>query len=92
MAGATRGFIRSAFVVEGMLVALIGWLVAVVLVWFAFRLILAGLTWNAFTMTLKELAVFFPPRLLGSSLAVILALGAISSHLSVNHVLRSIEP
>ncbi len=43
-------------------------------------------------MSLKELTIFFPPRLLGGSLAVILVLGAISSHLSVNRLLHRIEP
>lgn len=92
MAGATRAFIRGAFVVEGMLLALIGWLGALGLVWFCFKLLVAGLTWNAFTMTLKDLSIFFSFHTLGISLAVILALGGLSSHLSVNRLLRSIEP
>ncbi len=92
MAGAARAFIRSAFVVEGMLVALLGWLVATGLVWFAFELIVAGLSWDPFTTTLKTLAVFFPLRILAISLAVILVLGGLSSHLAVNRLLRSIEP
>ncbi len=92
MAGAGRVFIRSAFVIEGILVALLGWLVAAGLVWFAFELIVAGLSWDPFTMTLKKLAVFFPLRILAISLAVILVLGGLSSHLAVNRLLRSIEP
>jgi cell division transport system permease protein len=92
LAGATRGFIRSGFLVEGVLVAVVGWVVAVGLVGFAFKLIVAGLTWNAFTMRLKDLSVFFSWQMLVGSLLVIMALGAVSSQLSVNRMLREIEP
>lgn len=92
LAGATRGFIRSGFLVEGVLVAVAGWALALTLVGFAFRLIIAGLTWNAFTMQLKELSIFFSWQMLAASLAVIIVLGAISSQHSVNRMLREIEP
>lgn len=92
MAGATRGFIRSAFVIEGILIATIGWAVAIGLVWFSFRLLIAGLTWNEFTEALRDITIFFTPEMLGASLIVIAGLGAGSSHLSVTRVLRSIEP
>ena len=66
--------------------------IAVGLVWFSFRLLIAGLTWNEFTMALREITIFFSLEMLGASLAVIAGLGAASSHLSVNRVLRSLEP
>ena len=92
LAGATRGYIRAAFVVEGVLLAVIGWALALVLVRFAFTLLIAGLTWNELTMALKELAVFFSWRMLAGSLVLLAALGALSSNLSVNRVLKAIEP
>lgn len=92
LAGATRGFIRSGFLVEGMLLAVAGWGVALALVSFAYRLVIAGLTWNTFTMQLKELSVFFSWQTLAISLLLIVALGAASSQISVNRVLREIEP
>ena len=92
LAGATRGFIRSGFLVEGVLVAVVGWSVAVAMVGFAFKLIVAGLTWNAFTMRLKEMAIFFSWQMLAGSLLVVMVLGAVSSQLSVNRMLREIEP
>ncbi|MCZ6628272.1 MAG: permease-like cell division protein FtsX [SAR324 cluster bacterium] len=92
LSGATRGYIRSAFVVEGVLLALIGWALALVLVWFAFQLVIAGLTWNDFTMVLKQLSVFFPWEVLVGALLVLVGLGALSSYLAVNRVLKAIEP
>ncbi len=92
LAGATRGFIRSAFVLEGMLLALVGWAIALALVRFAFQLIIAGLTWNTFTMRLKDLSLFFSWQTLAVSLLVIVVLGGVSSHLSVNRMLKDIEP
>ncbi|MCZ6472235.1 MAG: permease-like cell division protein FtsX [SAR324 cluster bacterium] len=92
LSGATRGYIRSAFVVEGVLLALIGWALALVLVWFAFQLVIAGLTWNDFTRVLKQLSVFFPWEVLVGALLVLVGLGALSSYLAVNRVLKAIEP
>ena len=92
LAGATRGFIRSAFVAEGMLLALAGWAIALVLVRFTYQLIIAGLTWNTFTMRLKEMSLFFSWQTLAVSLLVIMVLGGVSSHLSVNRMLKDVEP
>lgn len=92
LVGATRAFIRSSFVVEGALVSLAGGLLASALVWFCFRLLLAGLSWNEFTRGLKAESVFFPPQALGAALLVAGVLGAVSSHVAVNRVLRELEP
>ncbi len=91
LVGATQGFIRSAFVVEGMLIALSGALMALAITWISYRLLLAGLTWDEFTRTVKAMAVFFKIDLLGIALAVIVVLGGVSSHLSVNRILRKLE-
>lgn len=92
LAGATRGFIRSAFVVQGILIAIAGWLFALAIIWFSYRLIVAGLTWNEFTMPLKETTIFFPWRAVAASLLIIVLLGGFSSRLAVNHLLKKMEP
>ena len=92
LAGATRGFIRSGFLVEGVMVAVAGWVIALMLVGFAFQLIIAGLSWDAFTIRLKEISIFFSWQMLAVSLLVIMVLGAISSRLSVSRMLKEIEP
>ena len=92
LVGATRNFIRSAFVVEGMLIAFSGALIALAITWVSYKILVAGLTWNALTLTLKALTIFLPWPLLGLAIVLIIALGAVSSHLSVNRLLRELEP
>lgn len=90
--GATRAFIRIAFVLEGVIISVIGGALAVVLIWVAYELLMAGLTWDVFTRGLREISIFFSWPVLAGALAVIMVLGGLSSHLSVTRVLRSLEP
>jgi len=92
LAGATRGFIRSAFVVESILLATMGWAVAIGIVWMVFQLMLAGITWDVFTNTIRELSIFFPTSLIAGSLVTVALLAAASSFVSVNAQLRNLEP
>lgn len=90
--GATQRFIRSAFVVEGMLIALGGALIALSFTWITYRVLVAGLTWDELTRSLKAETIFFDINMLGGALVVIVLLGGFSSHLSVNRMLRNLEP
>lgn len=89
--GAPRPFIRSAFVVEGVLLALAGWCASLAIIRVGFQLIVAGVTWDPATMPLKELSVFFSWQMLAGSLVAGLVLGALSSHFAVNSVLKELE-
>ena len=88
--GATRGFVRVGLVMEGMAISLAGGVLAVGLIWGAYRLLLAGLSWDALTQELRGAAVFFPWAVVGYALLVIVSLGGLASHLSVNRVLRGL--
>jgi len=90
--GASRPYIRSAFVVEGVLVSLVGSLLALGIVWFCYELLLAGMTWSEWTMQLRRIAVFYPRELLAGAVLTAAALGGISSRISVNHLLARMEP
>lgn len=92
LVGATRTFIRLAFVLEGMVISLAGGLLSLLLVWSAYELLMAGLTWDAFTRGLREITVFYDWPMLAGALGLITLLGAASSHVSVTRVLRSLEP
>jgi len=92
LVGATRGFIRSAFVLEGMMVSLCAGLLALVLVWLCQRLMIAGLTFNTVSALTVTDTVFFPPLHLGLGLVAALVLGGASAHRAVNRVLREMEP
>ncbi|MBI4083629.1 MAG: FtsX-like permease family protein [Candidatus Lambdaproteobacteria bacterium] len=92
LVGATRRFIRSAFVVEGVVLSLAGALAALGLVWLAYRLMLAGLSWNATTRHLMELTVFFPPEWMAPAIVIPALLGGLTSRFSVERMLRELEP
>ncbi|MDH5752287.1 MAG: permease-like cell division protein FtsX [Deltaproteobacteria bacterium] len=92
LVGATRGFIRSSFVVEGILVSLSGFLLALGVIWLCNLLLVQGLSQDELTAPVGAGAVFFPLAHLGSALGGALVLGGFSSFLSVNRVLRELEP
>jgi cell division transport system permease protein len=92
LVGATRRFICSAFIVEGMLIALAGSLLAAGIVWLCHQLLISGLSWNEVTAGIKEQAVFFPLQALGGALAAAAVLGAVSSYLAVSRMLRELQP
>ena len=92
LVGATRRFIRSSFMIEGMVVALIGCLLAAAIIWGSHHALLLGLTWDESTAVIHEQARFFPPRVLILALVCGVVLGGIGSALSVNRQLRELEP
>jgi cell division transport system permease protein len=92
LVGATRRFIRSAFVVEGVLLSLAGALTALALVWLTYRLMLVGLSWNATTRHLTELTMFFSPVWMAPAIVLPAVLGGLASRISVGRMLRELEP
>ncbi len=92
LVGATRHFICSAFIVEGMLIALAGSVLAAGIVWLCHQLLITGLSWNAVTAGIKQEAVFFPLRSLGIALGAAALLGATSSYQAVTRMLREFQP
>ena len=92
LVGATRRFIRSSFVVEGLMVSLLGGAVAVGIVWMSHQLLISGLSWNEVTAAvMKGQSIFFQIRDLGIALVCAAALGAISSFIAVNRLLKDFE-
>lgn len=92
LVGATRRFIRSSFVVEGLLLGLLGSMLSLGLVWLAHQLLLAGLSWNEATIAIQEDAVFFPWSNMGAALVIAALVGAASSRMAVHRLLRDFEP
>lgn len=88
--GSTRGFIHLGLIIEGMVISLTGGLVALGLVWASYRLLLAGLTWDALTQNFRETAVFYRWEIVGAALGIVVILGGAASYLSVNRVLREL--
>jgi cell division transport system permease protein len=92
LVGATRHFICSAFIVEGLLIALAGSALATGIVWLSHQVLISGLSFNEVTAVIKQQAVFFPLEALGTALGAAALLGALSSYLAVNRLLRDLQP
>ena len=92
LVGATRNVIRSAFVVESMLIALGGFLLALGVTVGCYRLIIRGLAFNPLTATLQSQTVFLPWQAIAVTALSVLLLAAMGSFLAVNRVLKDLEP
>ncbi len=92
LVGATRRFIRSSFVVEGFMVALLGGLFAIGVIWLAYQTLIAGLSWNEVTASIEQESIFFEPRHLAIALASAAVMGSLSSFFAVNRLLKELEP
>lgn len=91
LVGATRGVIRSAFVVEGVVIATAGYALALALVAACYAAVTQGLGLNPLTRTLQGQTVFLPWPALVGAFAVTVGLAALSSRRAVNHMLRELE-
>jgi cell division transport system permease protein len=91
LVGATRGVIRSAFVVEGVFIAAAGYALALAVVGVCYVLVARGLGFNALTHTLQGQTVFLPWPALAAAFLVTVGLAALSSRQSVNRMLRELE-
>lgn len=89
--GAPRRVISSSFVVEGMLMAGAGFIVALAITAVCYGLLVAALGWSEATLALRGRTLFFPlPGLALAALAA-LALAGLGSHLSVNRMLKELD-
>jgi cell division transport system permease protein len=89
--GATRRVISSSFVVECVLLAGAGFLLAVAINGISYGLLVSALSWSEATQALRGRMVFFPPGALGVAGLATLALAGLGSHVSVRRLLRGIE-
>lgn len=91
LVGATRGFIRSSLIVEGLLVSLAGGVVSVAMIWICYQFLRAGLSWKELTISIQGEAVFFRFENLLYALGAAGLLGAVSSYFAVNRLLKDME-
>jgi cell division transport system permease protein len=89
--GATGSFIQLPFVVEGIIIAVFGYLIATGLVYFLFTFVLAGITFNESTYGITNIARFFSVKQLVLVLFSIMVLGLLSSLVATRKVLRELE-
>jgi cell division transport system permease protein len=92
LVGATRGVIRSAFVVEGVFVSAAAFALALALVAVCYAAVTQALAVNPVTKTLQGQTVFIPWPALGGAFGAVVLLALLSSWRAVNSVLRELEP
>lgn len=92
LVGATRGVIRSAFVVEGVLISAAAFALALALVALCYAAVIQALAVNPVTKTLQGQTVFIPWAALAGAFGAVLLLAGVSSWRAVNSVLRELEP
>ncbi|MFN3200466.1 MAG: cell division protein FtsX [Bradymonadia bacterium] len=92
LVGATEGFIRAPYYLEGVLQGLLGAATGIVLLWAVFMMLAPG-EQAVVDLQLGRIKVYFLDRwLIAALFAGGAALGALASHVSVNRFLRAREP
>ncbi|MCP4754082.1 MAG: FtsX-like permease family protein [Proteobacteria bacterium] len=89
--GATSGFIKLPYVVEGVLIAVVGYVISLGLVYFLFEFVIAGITFNEATFGIRKFVRFFSWVEMGNILFLLIGLGIISSILATNKILNQLE-
>lgn len=92
LVGATRGFVRSSFVVEGVMTALAGCGLSLLVVWICNKLLLFGLSIGQTDLDFAKEAVFYPLEGIAGAVIAAVILGAMGSRLAVNRTLREMDP
>jgi len=89
--GATDSFIRNPFIMEGALISIVSFFFAVLTIYFLYRFILAGITFNQATYQIKEMALFFNLHQLAGTFLLICVTGICSSILATNKILKHLK-
>jgi cell division transport system permease protein len=89
--GAPRRAISSSFVVEGMLMAGAGFLVALTITALCYGLLVAALGWSEATQSLRGRTEFFPLAGLAAAALATLLLAGVGSHVSVHRLLKGLD-
>ncbi len=89
--GATSGFVRSPYIIEGVLIAVTSFLVSIATIYFLFKFVVAGITFNEATYSLGEIVRFFSAAEMGDILLLLVFSGLLSSILATNKILDQLE-
>lgn len=89
--GATDGFIRNPFIVEGVIISMISYFIALGSVYFLYLFILAGITFNEVTYQIKEFARFFDLFQLSGTFLIISCTGMIASVFATNRIIKHLQ-
>ncbi len=89
--GATSSFVRTPFVIEGVIIAIIGYLISLGVIYLLYSFVIAGITFNEATYSLRDIARFFSAGQMLSVLLFVGLLGFFSSLKATGKVLQEIK-
>lgn len=89
--GASPGFIRLPYVLEGTLIACLSYLFSMGLIYFLFSFVVAGITFNQATYQIREMVRFFSAAEMGTLFLLFILLGIASSYLSANRIINRLD-
>lgn len=89
--GATSSFVRTPFIIEGVIIAIIGYLISLGVIYLLYSFVIAGITFNEATYGLRDIARFFSAGQMLSVLLFVGLLGFFSSLKATGKVLQEIK-
>ncbi|MBU2512555.1 permease-like cell division protein FtsX [bacterium] len=88
--GATHSYIKFPFIIEGILISIIGYFLSLGIIYLLYTFVIAGITFNEATYGIREIAEFFSLFQMAIIFGLIILLGIFSSSLATNKVLREL--
>lgn len=89
--GASNGFVRFPFIIEGIVIALVSFLVAIGIIYLLYQFVIAGITYSEATYTIRSVARFFSRfELLGAGLVVVFS-GIFSSSIATGKIFDRLD-
>ncbi len=89
--GASPGFIRLPYVLEGILITCVSFLLSMGLIFFLYSFAVAGITFNESTYPIREVVRFFSTLEMGNLFLIFILLGVTSSYLAANRIINNLD-
>lgn len=89
--GASPGFIRLPYILEGTLITCISYLISMGMIYFLYSFAVAGITFNEATYPIRELVRFFSFLEMGNLFLVFILLGVFSSYLAASRIINNLD-
>lgn len=89
--GATKWFIRLPYIFEGVFISLVSSSISIGFLYFLFQFVLAGITFNEATYSIKEMARFFQLNQVLWLTFSLVGLGVFSSYIATDKILHQLE-
>jgi cell division transport system permease protein len=89
--GAPSGFIRLPYILEGLLVAAVSYILSMGIIYFLYSFVIAGITFNKETYSIRTVVRFFSLLEMGNLFLVLMLLGLFSSLLAANKIINYLD-